>query len=70
MTVLATTIRSRRSSVKSGPTDRPVVVTALANREAMVTAAPHIIAFFSPTRVRVPAFRDSSELHLGHSVHT
>ena len=51
-------------------TDWPAVVAALANREAMFAAAPHIITFLSLTRVRVPAFRDSAELHLGHSVQT
>ncbi|WP_423325039.1 DUF4238 domain-containing protein [Sphingomonas sp. 4RDLI-65] len=49
-------------------TDWPAVVAALANREAMFAAAPHIITFLSLTGVRVPAFRDSAELYLGHSV--
>lgn len=48
----------------------PTIVTALANREAMFEAAPHIITFLGLMRVRVPAFRDPAELHLGHSVHT
>ncbi|RMB55851.1 uncharacterized protein DUF4238 [Sphingomonas sp. PP-CE-3A-406] len=48
----------------------PTIVIALANREAMFEAAPHIITFLSLMRVRVPAFRDLAELYLGHSVHT
>lgn len=48
----------------------PTVVAALAHREAMFAAAPQIITFLSLMRVRVPAFRDPAELHLGHSVHT
>ena len=43
----------------------PTIVTALANREAMFEAAPHIITFLGLMRVRVPAFRDPAELHLG-----
>lgn len=51
-------------------TNWPSIVAALSNREAMFAAAPHIITFLSLMRVRVPAFRDPAELHLGHSVHT
>lgn len=48
----------------------PSIVAALSNRETIFAAAPHIITFLSLMRVRVPAFRDPAELHLGHSVHT
>jgi hypothetical protein len=51
-------------------TSWPTIVAAFANREVMFEAAPHIITFLSLMRVRVPAFRDAAELHLGHSVHT
>ena len=51
-------------------TSWPTIVAALANREVMFEAAPQIITFLSLMRVRVPAFRDPAELHLGHSVHT
>jgi hypothetical protein len=48
----------------------PAVVAALANRAPMFPAAQYITTFLSLMRVRVPAFRDSAELHLGHLVHT
>lgn len=48
----------------------PSIVAALAARECMFAEAPHIITFLGLMRVRVPAFRDAAELHLGHAVHT
>lgn len=51
-------------------TNWPTIVAALASRDAIFEAAPHIITFLSLMRVRVPAFRDPAELHLANLVHT